>query len=483
MRLLITALFLFSSVSYAASYEDTVRYLNIYHSDEVAKIIQVVDPKAGVQVQISPKYRTLTLPFSGLPTKDFIISQQNGKPEVEKISVKIFSEYDSVPENVTAEINAIFDWAKVTPEVQFVNSDPVANWNVNYLIRQATRPENVFWGLGFLLSLFLMSFAVFNARMIGGRLTSAVQAAVAELKGGKGNTAGMGHDPAAASNAQDEQKSSGPVGDEANDFNGFGFDSVAALMFDCYWAEKDHYARFIWDRLPVQIKQELVEKHSVLRGYSDYICTLSSTASDLHMNPFYLKPVNLNLKSNDVVRDLVKKNPEFYNNLSPIRKQSISLGPKQSIELSQKEPMKFDDAEKLASGAPDSKPRRLPVQVTINVDSVEEEAEILSIENLPFDIMEKVPSLGWLQRIPEENAKKILGRFSANDIANAWIGPNDVLEFIESLIPDEKMELINSYREKVIPNRGGAMEWIHGMCMDELRMQEAMKENEDKIAS
>ena len=97
--------------------------------------------------------------------------------------------------------------------------------------------------------------------------------------------------------------------------------------------------------------------------------------------------------------------------------------------------------------------------------------------------MEKVPSLGWLQRIPEESAKKILARFSANDIANAWLGPDDVLNFIESLIPSEKMELINSYKEKIIPNRGGAMEWIHGMCMDELRMQEAMKENENKIAS
>ena len=133
-----------------------------------------------------------------------------------------------------------------------------------------------------------------------------------------------------------------------------------------------------------KFKQELVEKHSLLRGYSDYICTLNSVSSDLHMNPFYLKPVNLNLKSNEVVRDLVKKNPQFYNNLSPIRKQSISLGPKQSIELSQKEPLKFEDAEKLAISAPDSKPRRLPVQVTINVDSIEEEAEILSIENLPF---------------------------------------------------------------------------------------------------
>ena len=382
-----------------------------------------------------------------------------------------------------AEVESIFSWTEIKPEVQFVNSSPMSNWNITYILNQATHPANLFWGLGLLAALGMMLLGIGSYRQIGGRMAAAIQAAVSELKGGKGASAGMGHDPASAAATPDAVKSNGNIGDEANDFEGFGFNSVAALLFDCYWAEKDNYARFIWDRVPVPVKQELVEKFPALRGYSDYICTLSSSASDLHMNPFYLKPVNLNLKSNDVIRDLVKSKPEFYNNLSPIRKQSISLGPKQSIELSQKEPLKFEEAEKLASSAPDSKPRRLPIQVTINVDSVEEEAEILSIENLPFDIMEKVPSLGWLMRIPEENAKKILGRFSANDIANAWLGPNDVLEFIESLIPDEKMELIKSYREKIIPNRGGAMEWIHGMCMDELRMQEAVKDNEDKMAS
>ena len=117
MRFLVVAFLFYSCTSFAKGYEETLQYLNIYHSDEVTKVVQVVDPSAGVQVQIKPKYRELSLPFSGLPTKEFVISKSNGRPEVESISIKIFSEYVSLPQNILAEVENLFSWTEVKPEI------------------------------------------------------------------------------------------------------------------------------------------------------------------------------------------------------------------------------------------------------------------------------------------------------------------------------------------------------------------------------
>ncbi|MNL84237.1 hypothetical protein D3C87_2121440 [compost metagenome] len=59
----------------------------------------------------------------------------------------------------------------------------------------------------------------------------------------------------------------------------------------------------------------------------------------------------------------------------------------------------------------------------------------------------------WLCQKPATHVSEVLARFDARTLAEAWIGPTEVLQSLESHLPEKKLKLLNNYRQKTAPSR------------------------------
>lgn len=476
----LTLLLCFTSSAQAANLDESIQKLNQYYGNEVEKIVQSYDSTAKSKVNIEVKLEKVELPFSALPPQE-MIATKDGRPIVQSIKVKIYTQFAQVPDAVKQEIKEMFNWTQIEPQIEQIRlAQP---WSGSSLGTKVLTPENTGKFVGYLALIGIALFGLVSYRQNAGRIHGAIVAAANELKNGGMPSAQL--DPVQNKSKQ-EATSSHQGGPGSASLSGFSAESLSSLFYDCYWSEKDQYAKYLWHLVDIQSKTQLLNEHAELQAYFEYISGLEESQEDnYHLSPYYLNPLEINHLSNKDVKDIVLKDLKLFKNLSPIRKQSIGLSPKKLIDASQMTESEKSTVNQSFQQLKASAKRKLPLQIDLVIHTEDEEKELLSIQKLPFSVKEKVASLGWLLELPDQSAKKILSRFSAQEIASSWTGPQDVLKKLQTYIPTEKWQLVESYKEKYPANRHGAFLKIHDLCIKELSQHQNSsneKPNEKMVA-
>lgn len=89
-------------------------------------------------------------------------------------------------------------------------------------------------------------------------------------------------------------------------------ESLVALLSDCYWCELDTYAAYIWLKLSVNTKKEVLGLWEFMSEYVNYISQLEPTIQSYHKDPYYLTPLDFKNYNNNQIRELISKNKTLF---------------------------------------------------------------------------------------------------------------------------------------------------------------------------
>ncbi len=233
-------------------------------------------------------------------------------------------------------------------------------------------------------------------------------------------------------------------------------DGLLSLLCDCYWTNSDSYGSYIWRRIPIDKKMSLIRKFPELSTYGAYVGQIAEENLGMDQDPSYLSPLPIWNVDAIALTEIVRQHPQILRLLSPLRVASLILKPAERLELA-----KRTSAQDNVQVIPNfeqvkCQSRVLRKSYGIVIKSEQDEMEILSVDSPSLDLIEEVPSLGWLLKLQDEEVTRILQTVSARELASAWVGPQDVLDRLGQYIGSKKMELMKSHLDRVKPDRSSA---------------------------
>lgn len=240
---------------------------------------------------------------------------------------------------------------------------------------------------------------------------------------------------------------------KANALDSLSTKTLIAILSDAYWCEQDAYASWLWSQLNPKVQSQLLISWPTLSSYVRYLDSVSAVEDSFHFDSSYLSPAEFQHLSNQALLEFLKTQPKAWGQISLMRRKSIPLGLKERVEFS-----KYSNEQaKVAWPHQPSELRHLPQQLEISKLSIEDEAEILKNPDMvPENMRVNLPSLVWLFMCPLEIRNQILQNLPAQNLAEIWIGPEDMLKELETSLPDKKLALLKDYLSITKPNRSSA---------------------------
>ena len=472
----------------------------------VQQLVREIDPAAQVKVTISKKKanRKVKLPGTPFALDNVNISGPSVESKFEVVSITVFSSTGTLPTKVKQLIQEmVSSYAKVVK----LSSKPLPDdflearkktisesrgtevsrsWESSFL-RVLTQVSDLFKStskieldnIGKNAFLVGISFVIFVLLIVivwmwMQRRTLAViergfRGVAAALETGAGNTGREPSTSAAVVQTARRQMTHATTADSARSFSVIPENSLLALLSDCYWSAQDSYGAFLWRRIPIERKISLIERMPELSEYGRFLLNIGEKDLGLEQDPSYLQPLSLWHLDMANLTEIVRHNPTFINILSPIRLSALHLKPTERLAL-------YESCENNPIHAlpvlPDIKctPRKLKQTLRIDIQSDEDEIEILSMNEPTLALIEQVPSLGWLLQLPPEKVSEILLPLSARDIATAWVGPKEVLVRVAQHIGEKKFEIMKSHLARLSPSRDApTFLSIHRRAVEEIQ--------------
>lgn len=228
--------------------------------------------------------------------------------------------------------------------------------------------------------------------------------------------------------------------------------SLLSLLTDCYWTEEDAYAGFLWKRIPYNLRLQLIDHMPALFEYGSYVTELEEIDLGMEQDPSYLVPLPVHDVNMEQLTTQLRLYPSLYVRLSVMRKKALHLYANERLNFHRMDPIELQ-REPQSLSFDQSPARVLKKKLQLNASTFAQEMELLTLKSVDIDVVEALPSLGWLLLLPAGSAEKILQPFSAKDLATAWIGPEEVLAALEKKVGPKKFALMISYRSKLSPSR------------------------------
>ncbi|MBF0315979.1 MAG: hypothetical protein HQK50_08775 [Oligoflexia bacterium] len=199
---------------------------------------------------------------------------------------------------------------------------------------------------------------------------------------------------------------------------------LKALFSECYWTESDASAAALIRKFPD------ISTYLELDFASEYIHFLQTMGpGDLTFleDAYFLNPYDemFFLSPSDTPKT-------WRNYVSKLRFDKMNISVEESLTLIDERPIPL----------PKSRPRILKIKPRIVINSLAEEESLLN--NLLEDQKLKLPSLYKLFILPHEKKREILSKYSAAELAEAWIAPQYILSDLEKLLPERKLYLMKA---------------------------------------
>lgn len=456
---------------------------------EVRKTVDLFDPKALVFVKLKPSaIEESALPSVPFKVKDLKLRERSGELTIARIEVMVFTVEKRLPDALVEiirsqlgeranfiEVKTKILPAGILPEKAVPTTDgekmaeamrPMFE-GTNSAIGKLADAISSGWGEiggigrhGFSAAAALFAYlllstlvSVFKTKMLQKKVVEAVDSASEKLASAiqESSVASPIDVSYGGGSSQSSKNGLGSSGDEQSLLRTLSFDAVKELIADCYWSKEDGHAAFIWRRLDIEMRKKLVSEVTFLPEYVSFLAGASEKSINIDNEPYYLNPYRISHLDSKALTEIIRINPSIYSRVSSLRAASLMLSAQERVDIatsSDTDEVEIPRFETLA-GSP---LRRLDKIVEIRVSSTEEEAGLLA-NDLPIAAKRGVRSLGWLLELTDDEAKSILARYTARQLAQCWVGPDDVLTRVGALLPEKKRQLLDTYVSSQIPTR------------------------------
>lgn len=257
---------------------------------------------------------------------------------------------------------------------------------------------------------------------------------------------------------------------------GYSDEALLAILSDCYWCEEDKYAAFLWKRIPVEQRKNVLTGNSFLKSYVESLMGKAEENLSCLDHPYYFAPLSINHLDNKSLTDLIRKHPVLLNRLSPLRLKHVHLNAMDRIYLEKEALSKTTAPDPVRM--PSAKERVLPNPSLIPLRSIDEEELVGQQRALPLELKSRIPTLAWLCEVTDGRRTEILNSFSDEELASAWIGPDFVLETLAQSLTLARKEALMQVLSQVRPNRDSScFKKLHYLAIEALKA-EANRVNE-----
>lgn len=223
------------------------------------------------------------------------------------------------------------------------------------------------------------------------------------------------------------------------------------VFADCYWSHEDAYAHWLWKNIESSQKSALIAQLPLLKEYSLYFVELEPAELSYHEHPYYLEPLGLLYTSQEDLSEEIKKDFSLWHFLSPMRQQTMPLSLEDRLKAIQTKP---DGKKPKFSEKNQSRPRTLETKLSWGELSADDERTLFDHPDMvPISMRQNIQSLVWLAQKEDSFIQNALSRYDARSLASAWVGPEEVLSKLQAQLPEKKLKLLLTYKEKLTPTR------------------------------
>lgn len=419
------------------------------------EIVHRVDSTASVFVTVKAESISQTLPDTPFVLKSLEVTGRDGELAVKDVDVGIWGSKETLDPSVIELIQ------NVMPELK-------GKIRVSYQqLPAALRPGITSAGGGsgaqktlFFLGIAFITMGAFFVVLMSRRtkeMIRTLEGSIAKLSESIESSAmaGGGNQTQAseAARARTQNASQGAGTRNAHEvFKEIPTVGLLAMFSDCYWTARDGVAKFLWEQFPLTERAKILDQFEPAADYVRFLQTFASERDEsVENDPYYLKPLSIFGVSNDDLARQCRKIPGLYLMLPKLRREALPIGAKEAMAFAASGTGTVKGLQTLESIR--SQARALEVVQKYYQLSLDEEREFLAQDPVDLSVVASVPSLGWLTKVTPEQATEIVSELSARELAQMWVGPEEILTQITAYIPAKKLKLVETYREQGTPDR------------------------------
>ncbi len=455
---------------------------------EITEVVKEFDPSAYVLLEVQAKKVEQSLPTTPLLLPDLVVRNRFNQIVLDQVRVQVYSQAEKLPDSVEEMIQLIVADHNVEAKIEM--KIPPQKFTLpitgDQVVENVFSPENIdnllLYGMFIVASLAFVIF-VLLFKSSAQKLNHSLLKSVGEIK------AAMEESSPITNFQEEKELQRGPISEaemqqEDKLIEGLSLESAIALLSDCYWAEEDIYAAYLWKRFSVEKRQGILKSKPDLKVYCNSISEMNPRNLNFHQDPYYIDPLKLDHINNEDLTRLVKKNPELFNFLPSLRTENLNLEVKEKLNFIAKDKeINVQNIEMQLQNISPSKPRVIAKQARIKISTTEEEEQALALENINLQIKENIVILGWALELNDEELDQILNKFTAPDLASAWVSTDSVLEKLKNVLPEKKQSLVASYLERQKPSRTSpAFKRLHREIMNALYSRESQPDGLNEAA-
>lgn len=439
----------------------------------VFAIVQRADPLAIVQVQIKLKKVQSNIPMFGLDASVTPVEYDGalGSSSIDNVDVRILTQVEKVPDWIRSEVEKAVGLSEVKLNIQYEKAAGVitdGREEFSKIAKEATQSavssvNQLKFGVWGILAALMVSFAgvAYAIVSLAKRMESSLGKVIEEKLVPAMQTSSGGGARIEPSSKSDPQ-SANPLNavqaapGAANELQDYPVEALLTLLSDCYWTENDGYAHYLWKVMSQEQREKVLAAGEINENYFSFIRQTPPVNMDYHSDARYLRGgKEFRHASQTDVADWVKKNPKQFQRVSPMRWDVLPLSLEQRIQFAQMKTTPEDQNAPIKI-ALQSKPRELTEKLRIRALRPEDEQYLWdNADKIPETVRGSLRSLVWLARAPVDYQQKIFSDLDARQLAEAWVGPEAVLNKLKEALPAKKVEMLQHFLDSTTPDRAG----------------------------
>jgi len=437
--------------------------LEIKLESRAREIVKRVDPEAEVYVKITPQKVSQKLPGMLIDTENMFFdleTAEGNQRTSSKVRVQIVSKLATFPEWSTKLIQEKLSIGAGV-EIAIQNLDMAAPGAGSATRGMASveegsgdRPLSLFYLLAAFFAVSVAAFVWGIKALIKGIVARSAQSSSGQPLVPPSQSRGN----LAAREATSHPPSFSQHGGITKEEIELRDDQILALFGDCYWSQQDEYAAWLWQSLRAEQRNKLFKSWKQGHGYLMSLQHVPPVFKNFHLSAQLNNVVPTHLVASADLKKILMKNPSWIPFVGELRTKELFASLEDQVLMLKSRHSGFDESKRasfievLAATSSVNLDRGRALadsREKIVLSSSDEESVFKNPNRIPVELRHKFRGLVWLALTPGEVVARVLQLYSAQELAEVWVGSQLVLAKLAESIPEAKMQIVDAYRKNV----------------------------------